>query len=70
LAAGHQSQLLRLVDDLLERDVEQRRDLELDDGAMPRERDAGREAREHLLRDRHVEHPIVEVGGEALRDSS
>ena len=35
LAAGHQPQLLRLVDDLLERDVEQRRDLELDDRAVP-----------------------------------
>jgi hypothetical protein len=70
LSSGHQPQLLGLIHDLLERDVQQRRDLELDDRAIPAERRAGGEAGEHLLGDRHVEHPIVEVGRQAFRDAA
>ena len=71
LAAGHQPELLRLVHDLLEREVEQRRDLVLDDAAAAGQGRAGREAREHLLGDRHVEDAVgAELVEEALRDAA
>ena len=71
LTPRHQPELLCLVRDLLEREVEERGDLVLDHRAATGKRGTGREAREHLLRDRHVQHAIVtELLGEALRHAS
>src|SRR5207302_10236659 len=64
-------QLLRRVDDLLEGDVEEGRDLELDDGPPPGERGSGREAGERLFGDRRVEHALLaELLDQPLRDAA
>ena len=71
LPAGHQPQLLRLVHDLLERDVEQRGNLVFDNRPVSRQRRARREAGERLLRDRRVEDAgIAELCGQPLRDAA
>ena len=58
LAAGHERELLRLIDDLLEDEIEQRRDLELDDGPLPGEGGSCGEAGECLLGQRCVDDTV------------
>lgn len=58
LAARHQGELVRLVDELLEDEEEQRGDLELQDGAPPGQRRTDRHRGEGLFGERGVDDPL------------